>query len=62
MADAFREFVEAELHEIMDSMDERSRKDPERCRRVAIEWIEKNAKIFREQWDENKHCSGYKNN
>ncbi len=62
MADAFREYVEAELQEIMNSMDERCRKDPDRCRQVAIEWIEKNAKVFREQWDQNKHCSGYKNN
>lgn len=51
MVDAFKEFVEAELREIMASMDEQCRQDPEMCRKVAIEWIEKNAKLFRDQWN-----------
>ena len=55
MDDPFKEFLEAELHEIMDSMDERCRKDPELCCRIAIEWIEKNAKMFREEWNRKKH-------
>ncbi len=54
MANAFREFVEAEVNEIMSSMDERCRKDPDLCRKVAIEWIEKNAEVFRKQWNKMK--------
>ncbi len=51
MSESFSEFVQAELQEIMNSMDERCRKDPELCCRVAMEWIEKNAKMFREEWN-----------
>jgi hypothetical protein len=51
MSDPFREYIEAEIHEIMCSMDEECRRNPELCRTNAIEWIEKNAEYFREQWD-----------
>lgn len=51
MPDSFKEFVEAEVNEIMSSMDEMCLQDPELRRRVAIEWIEKNAEGFREQWN-----------
>ena len=54
MSDPFREYVEAEINEIMSSMDERCRHDPELCRKSAIEWIEKNAEYFRKQWSERK--------
>lgn len=51
MANNFRDFVEAELKEILDSMDEECRNDPQLCRQVALEWIEKNAKLFRMRWN-----------
>ena len=54
MSDPFREYIEAEINEIMSSMDERCRQDPELCRKSAIEWIEKNAEFFRKQWNERK--------
>lgn len=51
MSDHFRQFIEAETREILDSMDEDCRCNPDRCRARAIEWIEKNAEFFREQWN-----------
>ena len=54
MSDPFREYIEAEVDEIMSSMDERCRQDPELCSKNAIEWIEKNAEFFRKQWNERK--------
>lgn len=51
MSDAFTEFVQAEVRAILDSMNEECRNDPVLCRRVALEWIEKNAEEFRRQWD-----------
>ena len=54
MSDSFRNYIEAEIDEIMNSMDERCRRDPELCRKSAIEWIEKNAEFFRKQWNERK--------
>lgn len=53
-SDFFREYIEAELDEMLDSMDERCRQDPELCRKSAIEWIEKNAECFRNHWDKKK--------
>ena len=54
MPDPFREYIEAEVDEIMNSMDERCRQDPDLCRKNAIEWIEKNAEFFRRQWNKKK--------
>ncbi len=51
MTDAFTEFVQAEVRAILDSMNEECRNDPVLCRRVALEWIEKNAEEFRRKWD-----------
>lgn len=50
MSDGFKEFVEAEIKEILASMDEKCRQDPKLCCKKAIEWIEDNAKKFRDQW------------
>ena len=50
MSDGFKEFVEAEVKEILASMEEKCRQDPKVCSKKAIEWIEYNAKKFREQW------------
>ena len=54
MNDNFREFVEAEIKEILASIDEKSRQDPKLCSKRAIKWIEENAGKFREQWYEKK--------
>lgn len=54
MSDPFRDYIEAEIDEIMSSMDERCRQDPELFSKSAIEWIEKNAEFFRKQWNETK--------
>lgn len=51
MSDAFTEFVQAEVRAILDSMNEECKSDPVMRRRVALEWIEKNAEEFRRQWD-----------
>ena len=50
MDDGFKEFLSAEVNEIMNSMDDVCRRDPELCRRMAFEWIEKNADVFRKKW------------
>ena len=54
MSDSFRDYIEAEIDEILNSMDEQCRQDPELCRKSAIEWIEKNAEFFRKRWNERK--------
>lgn len=51
MSDSFEKFMDAEIKEILNSMDEQCRKDPESCKKVAIEWIEKNAERFRQRWN-----------
>ncbi len=51
MSDSFKEFVEAEVCEILNSMDEKCRRNPELNRISAIEWIEKNAENFRKEWN-----------
>ena len=50
MSENFEEFVKAEIREILASMDENCLNDPKLCSKKAIEWIEENAKKFREQW------------
>lgn len=50
MDNGFKEFLAAEVNEIMNSMDDVCRQDPELCRRMAFEWIEKNADMFRKKW------------
>lgn len=54
MSDSFEKFMEAEINEILNSMNEQCRSDPESCRKIAIEWIENNAKNFRQKWNEEK--------
>lgn len=54
MSNDFREFVEAEVKEILSSMDEKSRKNPKLRGEKAIQWIDENAEKFREQWCMNK--------
>ncbi len=55
MSDGFKEFVKAEVEEILASMDEECRKDPKQCSEKAIQWIEENAKEFRKQWSTKKN-------
>ena len=50
MEDGFKEFLSAEVNEIMNSMDEACRRDPELCRRMTFDWIERNADVFRKKW------------
>ncbi|MBD3420987.1 MAG: hypothetical protein GF398_12780 [Chitinivibrionales bacterium] len=50
MPNAFKEFLEAEIGEMLASMDEGSRQDPELRVHKAIEWIDRNAARFREEW------------
>jgi hypothetical protein len=50
MSENFKEFVKAEIREILASMNEKYRNDPKLCSKKAIEWIEENAEKFREQW------------
>jgi hypothetical protein len=55
MAETFRRFIEAEIEEILNSMDDDCRLDPQRCSCAAMEWISHHAKAFREEW-ERKHA------
>ena len=54
MSDSFKKFVTDEINAIMESMDECCKNDPILCEKVALEWIDKNAKKFRIDWDK-KH-------
>jgi len=51
MEDGFKEFLAAEVNEIMSSMDDVCRQNPELCRRLTFDWIEKNAEVFRSKWN-----------
>ncbi|MBD3314369.1 MAG: hypothetical protein GF344_01165 [Chitinivibrionales bacterium] len=51
VTDTFHRFIEAEINEIMRSMDDESRLDPNLCSRAAMEWISRHAKAFREKWN-----------
>jgi len=51
MSEDFGQFLKAEIDAILSSMDEQSRSDPEQCTIMAIDWIEKNAGRFRDEWN-----------
>jgi DNA-binding transcriptional MerR regulator len=51
MRERFRRFIEDEIGEILRSMDEECRLDPQRRSRAAMEWIALHAKAFREEWE-----------
>jgi len=51
MSEDFGQFLKAEIDAILSSMDEQSRSDPEQCTSRAIDWIEKNAGRFRDEWN-----------
>jgi hypothetical protein len=55
MNEKFYEFMTAEVNEILASMDDECRQNPELLRQRAIYWIEQNAAGFREQWNQ-VHC------
>ncbi len=46
-----KQYIEAEIKEILSSMDERSRQDPELIRLNAMKWIKNNAENFRREWE-----------
>jgi len=47
----FKNYIEAQANEILSAIDEETRRDPERFRDEAIAWIEKNAEVFRRNWE-----------
>ena len=49
-----KRYIQAEIKEIMNSMDEKSRKDPELVKKSAINWIRSNAERFRREWEDSK--------
>jgi hypothetical protein len=51
MSEQFHEFMAAEVNEILQSMDDECRRDPERLRQNAMVWIENNAAGFRNRWN-----------
>ncbi|MFW5959500.1 MAG: hypothetical protein ACOCSE_00100 [Chitinivibrionales bacterium] len=46
-----KQYIEAEIKEILNSMDEKSRQDPELIRLSAMKWIKNNAENFRREWE-----------
>jgi hypothetical protein len=51
MADFFRDFIEAEVHSMLEEMGDDCRNDPLLRREKALDWIERNAADFRINWD-----------
>jgi hypothetical protein len=51
MVGNFKDYVKAQADEILRSVKDEVRCDPDRLRREAIAWIEKNAEAFRKRWD-----------
>ena len=51
MADAFREYIEAELSVMLRDLGPHVQPGSTRFNMQAIKWIEKNAASFRMKWD-----------
>ena len=58
MSDSMKEFLDAEIREIVGTMDEISLCDPELLQQRTLEWIEKNAEHFRNHWDRKNMAQG----
>ncbi len=54
MADDLREFVEAELVVMRQDIGTDKDTESEYFTKMALEWIDKNAADFRDQWDKRK--------
>lgn len=52
MSTSFEDFLNAEVNEILRSMDDECRCDPIQRRQKALVWIEENADSFRKSWDD----------
>ncbi|MBD3391249.1 MAG: hypothetical protein GF418_04260 [Chitinivibrionales bacterium] len=55
MVGSFKEYIQAQASEILDAVGDDVKCDPDRFRREAIAWIERNAEHFRRRW-ENRHA------
>ena len=58
MNESMKEFLDAEIREIIGAMDETSLCDPELLQLRTLEWIEKNAEQFRTHWDRKNMIQG----
>ncbi len=62
MGDCFKEFLDAEIKEILASMDSRCRENPKLCSELAMKWIEEHAEEFRKKWFSQKLAKKSKEN
>ncbi len=54
MGGNFKDYIEAQASEILRSVDDDVKCDPDRFRQEAIAWIEKNAEGFRQRWEQDR--------
>jgi hypothetical protein len=51
MNDPFKDFLDDEIDAMLASMDPESRANPDVCSQKAMDWIDKNAVRFRDEWN-----------
>lgn len=52
MHETFKDYVEAEVTEMLRSMDEKTRCNERKRRLSALAWVRKNAEMFRKKWED----------